>query len=52
MLFNIKSKIFTCSSRRGQIRGGFKHHNFVTDRNVNKFYKEYKRLKNADGFKL
>jgi len=28
--------------------GGFKHHNFVTDRNVNKFYKEYKRLKNAD----
>ena len=25
--------------------GGFKHHDFVTDRNVNKFYKEYKRKK-------
>ncbi len=23
--------------------GGFKHHNFVTERNVNKYYKEYKR---------
>jgi len=22
--------------------GGFKHHNFVHDRNVNKYYKEYK----------
>ncbi len=25
--------------------GGFKHHDFVTDKNVNKFYKEYKRKK-------
>ncbi len=25
--------------------GGFKHHNFVTDRNVNKYYNEYKILK-------
>ena len=26
--------------------GGFKHHNFVTERNVNKFYKEYNNKKN------
>lgn len=25
--------------------GGFKHHNFVTERNVNKCYAEYKKLK-------
>lgn len=25
--------------------GGFKHHNFVNERNVNKFYKEYKKRK-------
>jgi predicted metallopeptidase len=25
--------------------GGFKHHDFVTERNVNKFYKEYKKRK-------
>ena len=25
--------------------GGFKHHDFVHDRNVNKFYKEYLRRK-------
>ena len=25
--------------------GGFKHHNFVTERNVNKFYKKYKDKK-------
>jgi predicted metallopeptidase len=25
--------------------GGFKHHDFVTDRNVNKYYKEYIRKK-------
>jgi len=28
--------------------GGFKHHDFVTDRNVNKFYKEYKTEKNEN----
>ena len=27
--------------------GGFKHHNFVTERNVNKMYKEYKRRKDG-----
>ena len=26
--------------------GGFKHHDFVTNKNVEKFYKEYKRRKN------
>ncbi len=26
--------------------GGFKHHDFVTDKNINMFYKEYKRRKN------
>jgi len=26
--------------------GGFKHHNFVTDKNVNKYYKQYKLKKN------
>ena len=25
--------------------GGFKHHDFVCEKNINKFYKEYKRLK-------
>ena len=31
--------------------GGFKHHNFVTERNVNKFYEEYKRrLENENKF--
>ncbi len=25
--------------------GGFKHHNFVTEKNVNKFYTTYKELK-------
>jgi len=25
--------------------GGFRHHNFVTDRNVNKFYKQFVNLK-------
>jgi len=28
--------------------GGFKHHDFVTDRNINMFYKEYTRRKNED----
>jgi len=28
--------------------GGFKHHNFVTKRNVNKCYKEYKKKKNEN----
>lgn len=28
--------------------GGFKHHDFVTDRNINMFFKEYKRRKNED----
>ena len=28
--------------------GGFKHHNFVTERNVNKYYKEYERKKNEN----
>lgn len=27
--------------------GGFKHHNVVTERNVNKMFKEYKRLKDV-----
>jgi len=27
--------------------GGFKHHDFVCDRNVNKYYQEYKRKKNG-----
>jgi len=26
--------------------GGFKHHNFVTDKNVNKYYKQYKLKEN------
>ena len=30
--------------------GGFKHHNFVTEKNVNKCYKEYKRKKNENQF--
>ena len=32
--------------------GGFKHHNFVTEKNVNKMYKEYNRLKNVDRFEI
>jgi predicted metallopeptidase len=28
--------------------GGFKHHNFVTDRTVNKVYKEYRRIKDGE----
>jgi len=32
--------------------GGFKHHNFVTEKNVNKMYKEYKRIKNVDEFEI
>ncbi len=28
--------------------GGFKHHDFVTDRTVNKVYMEYKRRKNEE----
>ena len=28
--------------------GGFRHHNFVTERNVNKMYKEYKKRKNRN----
>ncbi len=28
--------------------GGFKHHDFVTDRTVNKVYMEYKRRKNGE----
>src|SRR6056297_260756 len=28
--------------------GGFRHHNFVTERNVNKMYKEYKKKKNKE----
>jgi len=27
--------------------GGFKHHNFVTEKNVNMYYKEYKKRKNG-----
>jgi predicted metallopeptidase len=29
--------------------GGFKHHDFVTDKNVNKYYKEYKKRKSNEG---
>src|SRR6056297_3105823 len=28
--------------------GGFRHHDFVTERNVNKMYKEYKKRKNRN----
>ena len=28
--------------------GGFKHHNFVTERNVNKVYKEYKERQDGE----
>ncbi|HUW43780.1 MAG TPA: putative metallopeptidase [Bacillota bacterium] len=28
--------------------GGFKHHNFVTDKSVGFYYKEYKKKKNED----
>lgn len=30
--------------------GGFKHHNFVTEKNVNLMYKEYKKKKNGNKF--
>ena len=30
--------------------GGFKHHNFVTERNVNKYYKAYMEKKNENKF--
>ena len=30
--------------------GGFKHHNFVTERNVMKCYKEYQKRKNENKF--
>ena len=30
--------------------GGFKHHNFVTEKNVNKCYQEYQRKKNENQF--
>lgn len=30
--------------------GGFKHHNFVTERNVKKYYQEYQRKKNENQF--
>jgi len=32
--------------------GGFKHHDYVTEKNVNLMYKEYNRLKNVDKFKI
>ena len=32
--------------------GGFKHHDFVTDRNVEKIYGEYKKRKNEHHFHL
>ncbi len=28
--------------------GGFKHHDFVYDRNINKYYKEYKKRKDGN----
>ncbi|MBI3623713.1 metallopeptidase [Candidatus Pacearchaeota archaeon] len=31
--------------------GGFKHHDFVCERNINMHYKEYKRKKSEDSFK-
>ena len=30
--------------------GGFKHHDFVTEKNVNKFYREYEKRKNENKF--
>ena len=30
--------------------GGFKHHDFVTEKNVKKYYQEYKRRKNEIQF--
>ena len=30
--------------------GGFKHHDFVTEKSVNKYYKEYKRKKHENKF--
>lgn len=32
--------------------GGFKHHNWVTEKNVNKMYKEYKKRKNENKFEI
>ena len=32
--------------------GGFKHHDVVTERNVNLMYKEYKRRKNENNFEI
>jgi predicted metallopeptidase len=31
--------------------GGFKHHNHVTEKNVNKFYENFRKLKNESGYK-
>ena len=30
--------------------GGFKHHDYVTDENVNKCYKEYKKIKTIEDY--
>ena len=30
--------------------GGFKHHDFVTEKSVNKYYKEYKRKRDENKF--
>ena len=30
--------------------GGFKHHDFVTDRNVNKCYKDYRKIKTLEEY--
>lgn len=30
--------------------GGFKHHNYVTEKNVNKMYKEYKKNENKKNY--
>ena len=32
--------------------GGFKHHDVVTEKNVNLMYKEYKRRKDVDRFEI
>jgi len=32
--------------------GGFKHHDVVTEKNVNLMYKKYKRLKNENKFEI
>ncbi len=31
--------------------GGFKHHDFVTERNVKKYYQEYQKRKNESSFR-